>query len=64
MAAVPLLHLANRLGKAPARHLARAASTLTGWSRINDRKHYLGQVILGWVTAWNAVEATRDQDSI
>ena len=36
---------------------------LTGWSRINDRKHYLGQVILGWVIAWNAVEATRDQDS-
>lgn len=61
IAAVPLLHLAPRLGKAPARHLARAASTLTGWSRINDRKHYLGQVILGWVIAWNAVEATRER---
>ena len=63
MAAVPLLHLAHRLGKAPTRVLARAASMLTGWSRINDRKHYLGQVILGWVIAWNAVQATRDQDS-
>ena len=63
MAAVPLLHLAHRLGKAPVRHLTRLASTLTGWSRINDRKHYLGQVILGWVIAWNAVEATREQDS-
>ncbi|MBU8869339.1 MAG: phosphatase PAP2 family protein [Gemmatimonadales bacterium] len=62
MAAVPLLHLAHRLGPASARYLARAASALTGWSRINDEKHYLGQVVLGWVIAWNAVESTRDQD--
>ena len=63
MAAVPWLQLAKRSQKAPARHLARIASTLTGWSRINDRKHYLGQVVLGWVIAWNAVEATGDRDS-
>jgi PAP2 superfamily protein len=63
IAAVPLLHLAHRVGNRPARWFLRAASTLTGWSRMNDRKHYLGQVGLGWVIAWNAVEATRDQDS-
>ena len=58
--AVPWLHLAHGMGDAPRRHLARCASVLTGWSRINDRKHYPGQVVLGWVIAWNAVEATRD----
>ncbi len=58
--AVPLLHLAHRVrGGAPARWAARAASTLSGWSRLNDRKHYPGQILLGWTIAWNAVEATR-----
>jgi hypothetical protein len=60
--AIPWLHLAHRVGGAPARWAARGASALTGWSRLNDRKHYPGQIILGWTIAWNAVEATRDRD--
>ena len=24
---------------------------------MNDRKHYLSQVLLGWTIAWNAVDA-------
>ena len=60
MAAVPWLTLAVRSGRVPVRGLARLASVLTGWSRINDRKHYLSQVILGWVIAWNAVTAVAD----
>ena len=63
IAAIPWLSLARRTGNVPTRWMARAASTLTGWSRINDRKHYLSQVILGWTIAWNAVEAVHGDDS-
>lgn len=36
--------------------LAGLLSPATGWSRIHDRKHYLSQVVLGWVIAWEAVD--------
>jgi len=36
--------------------LAGTLSPVTGWSRMHDRKHYLSQVILGWVIAWQAVD--------
>ena len=36
--------------------LAGVLSPATGWSRIHDRKHYLSQVVLGWVIAWQAVD--------
>lgn len=58
VAAIPLWTLARRLRPAAARSAARGLGLLTGWSRINDRKHYLSQVILGWTIAWNAVDAT------
>jgi len=57
IAAVPWLNLARRTINPNVRWAARIASTLTGWSRINDRKHYLSQVVLGWTIAWNATEA-------
>jgi membrane-associated phospholipid phosphatase len=57
IAAIPWLNLARASGRVDVRWFSRAASTLTGWSRINDRKHYLSQVILGWVIAFNAVDA-------
>lgn len=59
--AIPWLHLAHRWNADPGRWGARAASWGTGWSRLNDRKHYPGQIVLGWTIAWNAVEATRDR---
>lgn len=62
IAAVPWLALARRTRLPVARPLARLASTATGWSRLNDRKHYLSQVVLGWTIAWNAVEATAAAD--
>ncbi len=62
MAAVPWLVFARGLDHRIYSLLARAASVLTGWSRINDRKHYLSQVVLGWVIAWNAVEAVTGED--
>jgi len=63
IAAVPLLTLAERVSGRPLRISARFASVLTGWSRINDRKHYLSQVILGWTIAWNAVAAVKDDSA-
>ncbi len=60
MAAIPWLNLARNWGFAPGRRLAYAGSVLTGWSRMNDRKHYLSQVVLGWTIAWNAVDAVQD----
>lgn len=63
IAAIPWLTLARRTGNLPLRWAARAGSTLTGWSRINDSKHYLSQVILGWTIAWNAVEAVTGGES-
>ncbi|MEZ5943904.1 MAG: phosphatase PAP2 family protein [Planctomycetaceae bacterium] len=34
-----------------------SASALTGWSRINDRDHYLSQVVLGWTIAYLATHS-------
>jgi membrane-associated phospholipid phosphatase len=57
MGAVPWL-TAARMAEGPwLRAAAYAGSLLTGWSRVNDRKHYLSQVWLGWFAAWSAAAA-------
>lgn len=56
MSAVPWLTLAARTGGGRA-VAARVGSLLTGWSRLNDRKHYVSQIVLGWTIAFNAVAA-------
>jgi len=64
MGAIPWL-TAARLARAPLpRAAALAGSTLTGWSRINDRKHFLSQVWLGWFAAWTAVTAVTAAASV
>jgi len=60
MAAVPWLTLAARSQRLPIQHFSRIASVATGWSRFNDRKHYLSQILLGWTIAFNAVTAVQD----
>ena len=60
MGAVPWLTLARRLPQPALRTVSLVLSALTGWSRINDRKHYLSQVILGWTIAYNATAAVDD----
>jgi len=55
MAAIPWLTLARRPGPAPARAAAALASLPTAWSRLNDRKHFLSQIVLGYSIAWQAV---------
>jgi membrane-associated phospholipid phosphatase len=57
MAAIPWLNLARRSSQAVSRQLARGASLVTGWSRLNDRAHYPSQILLGWMVAWNATTA-------
>ena len=59
--AIPWLTLARRAHGGALPPLAGAASVLTGWSRLNDRKHYPSQVILGWTIAYNAVAAVADE---
>ncbi len=57
MGAVPWLTAARMAGGPWPRAAACAGSLLTGWSRVNDRKHYLSQVWLGWFAAWSAAGA-------
>ncbi len=61
IAAVPWLTLAARSGNGTVVVLSRIASWATGWSRLNDRKHYVSQIILGWTIAFNAVSAVNQQ---
>ncbi len=64
IAAVPLLVAAKQLPWPAGAAISRLLSVVTGWSRINDRKHYLSQVILGWTIAWNAVQAVSGESEM
>ena len=55
--AVPWLNAARAAVPGPVRPLLVAGSLLSGWSRLNDRKHYLSLVWLGWFLAWQATAA-------
>ncbi len=60
--AVPFL-VASQLAERPVYKAGWiAASTLTGWSRINDNDHYLSQVVLGWCLAYASTQAIRRSD--
>jgi len=62
VAAIPWLTAARAAGAPLPRAGAYAGSVLTGWSRLNDRKHYLSQIWLGWFAAWAAVAAVDAAD--
>ena len=53
--AIPWLVLAKRWGAPAPRTVAYFLSPWVGWSRMNDHKHYLSQVLLGYGIAWEAV---------
>ncbi len=61
LGAVPWWTLAQRLPDTVTRSLTRGLGLVTGWSRLNDRKHYLSQVLLGWLIAANAVAAVSQE---
>lgn len=54
MGAVPFLTLAHMSENRLMRYVYYAASTLAGFSRINDDAHFTSQVFLGWFIAWEA----------
>jgi len=52
LGAVPFLSAAMMTDNCLLKTTLIGASTLTGWSRINDNKHFLSQVLLGWWIAY------------
>ena len=61
MGSVPFITAANMTDNIWAKAGLYFCSTFTGWSRINDDKHYLSQVCLGWWMGYlscQAVEGT------
>jgi hypothetical protein len=57
VSAIPFLIAARQVSNPVARWGLRALSPVTGWSRINDERHYLSQVMLGYALAWKATQA-------
>lgn len=57
LSAIPFLVAAREAGHPVATWGFRALSPVTGWSRINDERHYLSQVLLGYGLALEAVHA-------
>jgi hypothetical protein len=55
--AVPFLVAARHVGMPVAAWGLRALSPMTGWSRLNDERHYLSQVLLGYGLAFEATRA-------
>jgi hypothetical protein len=61
--ALPFLSAAMMTDVPTYRYTLIALSTLPGLARINDGKHYLSQIILGWVLAYLAVQTVDESDS-
>ncbi len=54
--ATPFLTAANMTQSVPLKVAFYGLSTLPAWSRVNDRRHYLSQALLGWGFAWLAAD--------
>lgn len=54
--ATAFLNAANMTENVPAKIAFYGLSVLPAWSRINDERHYLSQVVLGWGIAWLAAD--------
>lgn len=62
MGAVPFLGVYTLSGNRWIRGGMLALSTMTGLSRVNDNKHYLSQVIGGWMHAFLAAKAVEQSE--
>jgi hypothetical protein len=62
MGAVPFLTAAEMTDNSYMKYTLYLASTLAGWSRINDNDHYLSQAALGWWMAYLSVKSTDRTD--
>ncbi len=54
--ATPFLNAARMTESLPLKVTFYGLSTLPAWSRVNDQRHYLSQVLLGWGIAWLAAD--------
>jgi membrane-associated phospholipid phosphatase len=62
MAAIPWLNLNQTLDRTWTKRLAWTLSWGTGWSRMNDRKHFVSQVVYGHAIAEQAVSSVTSTD--
>jgi hypothetical protein len=62
ISSIPLWMGARSIEQPVARLAILALLPWVGWSRINDRKHYLGQVLLGWWIGSESVDAVREPE--
>lgn len=63
ISSIPLWTGVDVLSTPTARLAVGALVPWVGWSRINDRKHYLGQVLLGWWIARESAQAVGEPGS-
>lgn len=56
LGATPFLNGARMTESLPLKVAFYGLSTLPAWSRVNDQRHYLSQVLLGWGIAWLAAD--------
>lgn len=61
--AVPFVTLARMSDRRWVKALALGASVLPAWSRLHDDEHFISQVALGWLLAWQATGAVADTDA-
>ena len=64
MGAVPFITAAQMTDNPCIKGLFYTLSVFTGWSRVNDDRHYLSQVVLGWYLAYLSVRAVSMTESI
>lgn len=57
LGSLPFITAAQMTNNIPLKILFYGGSTLTGWSRLNDNKHYFSQVVLGWWMGYLAVKS-------
>ena len=60
LGAIPFLVGAREIGHPIPAWGLRALSPATGWSRLNDERHYLSQVVLGYGLAFEAARASEE----
>ena len=60
--AIPFLTAAHMTDRPAMKRLLIVASTLPGWSRLNDNNHYPSQIVMGWWLAYAATSAVQQTD--
>jgi len=63
MGAIPFINAAKMTDNWLLKGSLYGLSTFTGWSRINDDRHYLSQVVMGWWLAYLAADAVQQTNS-